>query len=778
MAADRPGITRTQFLVLGSVTMGFALLNIFAYLLDLQIIVAWMQPVSEGFAAAMLFLAGRFNRSYRMGWTLLGLACASYALTDVAWNVLEYGFGLALDESVAFQAAYFLPNLFLSWAVWIYMRKFARIWDMLQLTMDISLALIVVLDTVWVAFFRSWFTAAGFGDLFGLITLMYILADIFCITLVLVMSGIVPLKQVSTAVRVLTAGYLLYILADVLYGIVLYRENYVVGDWTDLMFTLSLILIGAAGLIRLRESNNELPEGNASSMPDNVRWKPMLFATLTLGPLFLLFKGDLRVIDVVIVLCAYVLHLLLTGFNHLAVRNALLVKRERGISAELEFDVATRTAELMAMNRDLENLAFYDSLTGMANRRYFQQLLGERLDKSPDAPLVLFHVNLDRFKHVNDCYGQEMGDRVLRVVAHRLADKQKEDMISARIGGDEFAIAVPGMSTHDDAEQMVQRILGLFEDPIEIDPWSFVLSASIGVAIWPVDAQDLNLLLSNANTAMFHAKQVNGTHHAFYSSWFSQRMRRRHEIEMSLRKADYDKEFDLHYQPQFLCGERSLIGMEALLRWHSPDLGLVSPVEFIPVAEETGIIVAIGNWVTDKALAQISDWNGRFGGSLRMGINFSPKQFDINGFIDSLKQRMDLNGAKPEWVDVEITESVAMRFETATEEILTALANLGVSISIDDFGTGYSSLSYIKRFDIDALKIAKPLVDSLTEADEHVQIVRAIVMMAEAMHLRTIAEGVETEEQLDVLTRIGCGEIQGYLLGKPMPAEEFEQRFL
>ncbi len=323
-----------------------------------------------------------------------------------------------------------------------------------------------------------------------------------------------------------------------------------------------------------------------------------------------------------------------------------------------------------------------------------------------------------------------------------------------------------------------ERLVDAFQEPLEVEPWQFLVSVSLGIARFPEDAKTRPELMTMAEMAMYHAKKQDAHRFSFYSNWFREGMRRRHEIEMALRRADFDQEFTLHYQPQFQSRKRTLVGMEALLRWQSPELGNVSPAEFIPVAEDTGLIIPIGQWVTRNALLQIADWNHRFMASLRMGINFSPRQFDVPGFIESLNDQMRRYEVHPSWVDVEITENTAMRTEVSTEEMLTALTGLGVSISIDDFGTGYSSLSYIKRFDIDCLKIAKPLIDNVALGEGDVQIIGAIVMMAKTMRLRTIAEGVEDEGQLAILQRLGCDEIQGYLLGKPVPADRFEMLWL
>lgn len=777
MRLDATARSGKGLLTLGSAMVLTMLLTVGFSVFGMQRAVDWMQPAGELFAAGLLAATAVKTRLFRWCWIHLALACGCYGVADVVWNVLEFQLGLDPGEMIVFQAVYLLPNLLLVASIWMYVRRFMHLWNMVQMSLDIGLFLVVTMDFIWGFFFRDWYGAAGFGDLFGIYALLYVLADLFAIVIVASYAGLVKMKDTSAAVRILAAGYVVYIVADLIYSVQLYRDAYVPGAWTDMAYSLALMSLGIAGLFGARDARETVPARNRDAVPENVRWKPYYYLLL-FNPVLLQMVIGVRGVDVAITISAVLLHLLLTGFNQIAVKNAHLAERERGLVSELELEVASRTARLIAMNRDLENMAYHDQLTGLPNRRRFQERLEEMLQGGEVKHVALLCLNIDRFKHVNDAYGQEIGDRVLQIVALRLSGQigrsAGKDAMIGRFSGDEFLIALPGM--HDDARigRIAELLLNDVCSPIEIVPWSFALSASVGLAIWPIDAESADRLAFNANAAMLDARQANGRHYARYSALFGQRMRRRHELETAMRGADFDQEFHLVYQPQFRCGDGSLIGMEALMRWHSPTLGVVTPCEFIPVAEDSGLIAGLGDWAARQALRQIADWNGRFGLSLRMGINFSPKQFDVSGFIEGLSMQMKTCGVLPEWVDAEITESVAMSHETSAEERLTALSGIGVSISVDDFGTGYSSLSYIKRFDIDALKIAKPLVDTVAEDAEQRQIVRAIIMMAEAMNLRTIAEGVETQEQFETLRRLGCGEIQGYLLGRPETAERFE----
>jgi EAL domain-containing protein (putative c-di-GMP-specific phosphodiesterase class I) len=301
---------------------------------------------------------------------------------------------------------------------------------------------------------------------------------------------------------------------------------------------------------------------------------------------------------------------------------------------------------------------------------------------------------------------------------------------------------------------------------------------SIGVAVWPSDAKSRSNLMRHADIAMYIAKdrRINGV--SFFDSSLNAIIERGHQIDMALKKADIAKEFSVVYQPQISVEGRRVVGMEALVRWKSPELGVVPPDEFIPVAEENGIILPLSDWIVSRAFARIADWNARYGLDLLMGVNISPLQLDESDFIERIESALDAQGARPEWVNLELTERCAMKSESSIVRIFDRLAALNIASSIDDFGTGYSSMSYLKKFDIDYIKIAKQLVDGIAINDTDAQIVQAIIMMATALNLRTIAEGVEDEAQFRLLESLGCDEIQGYYFGRPVPPEEFERLYL
>jgi diguanylate cyclase (GGDEF)-like protein len=399
-------------------------------------------------------------------------------------------------------------------------------------------------------------------------------------------------------------------------------------------------------------------------------------------------------------------------------------------------------------------------------------------DAGENNPVTVFFLDLDRFKAINDTHGHDIGDDVLLEISQRLTGWNKYNALLARLGGDEFVFAFKGRDYFERAEEMARELADCCNETIHIDNLRFNLSASIGITVYPWDASDRSGLMKNADIAMYHAKSIGYRSYTFFNRDLDMMTRRKNDIERCLDKSHYDDEFYLVFQPQFTIPDRQLVGMEALLRWNCPDLGAVMPGEFIPAAEEMGIITKLGRWVAAKAIEQISDWNKRLDSNLKVCINISPRQLEETDFVDKLISIMDRAGVPHNWIDVEITESIAMKGEEAIGTIFSALDEKGITTSIDDFGTGYSSLSYIKKFSFDRLKIAKPLIDNMAAGFEDKQIITAIIMMAKAIGLRTIAEGVETQEQLEALIELECDEVQGYIFSKPLTAAEFEEQIL
>lgn len=430
--------------------------------------------------------------------------------------------------------------------------------------------------------------------------------------------------------------------------------------------------------------------------------------------------------------------------------------------------------------RQLTYLAYHDRLTGLPNRQKFQQTVGMSIRKAKlsGRKLSVMFIDLDRFKNVNDTFGHAFGDLLLTEAAERLkSGLQAGDGVS-RQGGDEFTVLIKDTLQPQDAEKVAQQIIHLLSQPFAIDGHELRVGCSIGIAMYPQDGEDPITLMKNADTAMYRAKELGKNGYQFYKAEMNDTVIQKLVMEEWLNKALEQEEFVLYYQPQVDIFTTRMNGMEALIRWNHPRLGFISPGEFIPLAEETGLIIPIGRWVLRTACKQNKAWQLAGFPPLKMAVNISPIQFHQHDFVQVVLDALQESGLEPRYLELEITEGIAMYHVDQVIQKLQTLRELGVHISMDDFGTGYSSLNYLKKFPIDKLKIAQQFVRDITVDPDDAAIVQAIMAMALSLKLNVIAEGVETEEQLSFLLDIKCREIQGYIYSKPVPAHEFTDLML
>ena len=414
-------------------------------------------------------------------------------------------------------------------------------------------------------------------------------------------------------------------------------------------------------------------------------------------------------------------------------------------------------------------LAHYDALTGLPNRVLFQERLEQELNRvRRSEQIALLYIDIDEFKSVNNSLGHPVGDELLKAVASRLRSCIRETDLIARLGGDEFAIVQTGIENSSDITDLVARIYETIRAPFDCLGHRLVTDASIGIALAPQDASEFDQLLKNADLALYGAKADGRRTYRFFEPSMDVRAKARLTMERDLRQAMLDGGFELHYQPVVNLGSNEVTGCEALLRWRHPERGMVSPAEFIPVAEDTGLIGRLGEWVLATACAEAASWPDH----VKIAVNVSPVQFKSPGFGLKVAAVLSASGLAANRLELEITEAVLIRDDEAALTILHQLRALGVRIALDDFGTGYSSLSYLQRFPFDKIKIDRCFVNGLTEIDSSSAIVRAVVNIAAERSMTTTAEGVETEQQRELLRGLGCTEMQGYLFSRARPAAE------
>jgi len=433
-------------------------------------------------------------------------------------------------------------------------------------------------------------------------------------------------------------------------------------------------------------------------------------------------------------------------------------------------------------------LAYHDSLTGLPNRNFFKQFLEKELLRAErhGKMVGLMFLDLDHFKHINDSFGHDAGDEILREAAKRISEcirgydstsRMGEMSPSSkhqvtRFGGDEFAVLLTDISRIEDTARAAKRILSKLSEPFVVKDHEVFIGASIGITLYPMGGRDVDTLLKNADIAMYHAKDTGRNNYQFFTKSMNRMAFERLTLETRLRKALENEEFRLYYQPQVDAKTGKIVGIEALIRWQQPELGLISPLEFIPIAEETGLIVPIGEWVIRKACEQNKAWQDAGYPPVRMAINLSSRQLRHKELVAVVSEALNESGLDPCWLELELTESTMMQVSENPLAILNRLRSTGVRLSIDDFGVGYSSLSHLKRFPVDNLKIDRSFVKDIPTDSDNIAIIKAVIAMAKGLKIKVTAEGVQTPEQLQFLQESGCDWMQGYYFSPPVPADE------
>jgi diguanylate cyclase (GGDEF)-like protein len=464
----------------------------------------------------------------------------------------------------------------------------------------------------------------------------------------------------------------------------------------------------------------------------------------------------------------------IAGFTFMILCATLVVSL---YDARMASKTARMAASLKDANEELQRMALQDSLTKLPNRTLLEDRLGQAIahaQRSKSACAVLF-VDLDRFKSVNDTLGHFVGDELLRSTASRLQSAVRTVDTVSRLGGDEFVVLLEDITSTADATRIAAKILEAMGQPFRILSHEMVITPSIGISMYPAHGQDARTLITSADAAMYAAKKSGRNNFQVFSrektTFFPERL----QMENDLRHALERRELELHYQPRVNIDTSEIIGMEALLRWRHRKKGMIMPNDFIPLSEETGLIIPIGNWVLQEACRQNKEWQDKGLPKVRVAVNISALQFRQRNLLDSVAEALKGSGLSPQYLELELTESVVM--QKASEAIVTLeqLAAMGVHISIDDFGTGYSSLSYLKRFPIHTLKIDRSFIRDISEDADDAAIVSAIIAMAHNLRLKVVAEGVENKQQLRHLRLLGSDEYQGYYRSKPVVAAEFER---
>lgn len=733
-----------------------------------------LSPLNALAAADILFFTYRKSiRSLRESKSLISLAlgCFAWAIADFFWAIIVFRGGDPENNPVTW-IIYAVTNLMFLVTLIYFATQFFQKWNLIQYFVDLVISGYLTSLAFWIIFLQKDITILN-----ALLALDY--ASVFCIIsdlliCISIVSWFLSIRsgKIPPFLRIISVGLVLFAVTDLYYYYVEYNNIYFPNTLLDFTYMISLCIIAFGGWWKVYQNSTLYGFTALMNTGGKTRWLFLLifplvtFATVYSG----VTNTRLSMVDFFAFTVPIFFYWGTCKYIQVSLEKEAILKQQNKI---LEQKVSEQIDELTF-------LANQDTLTTLYNRRHFMSYMEDALHSlCKDNIMAVLLIDLDRFKTINDIYGHDVGDEVLVDLSQRMVSWNRYGATIARLGGDEFALIFMGKYSQEDIESFCEQIIALCREPIQVGDTQMNLTMSIGVALATPDVHDGKTLLKRADIAMYHAKLQGYNKYQFYNPSIDKDFKKLAKVESLLRQVDVEKDFKLFYQPQFSLPDLKLIGAEALIRWESPELGFIPPNVFIPIAEEIDYILKIGTWVMEETINQIKKWNSHYPLQMKIGFNLSSKQFKDKGFVSLLETLITSANLDPDCVDVEITESMMIDDEAYVNNIFASLKKLGVSISIDDFGSGYSALNYLNKYPFDRIKLDKSLIDDLSkEKTNSINIVQAAINMAHASGIQTIAEGVETKEQLDILIDLGCDQVQGFLLGRPVPPNIFEEKFL
>ncbi len=712
-------------------------------------------------------------------WTALFIfiGILTFGVAESFWVVEATFLGIDPSEDVFLTSFYVIPNLFFLLAAFVFLFFNLKNWHPKQFVLDLLAMAVLTFGTIYILFFNAMVFGQPSIDAKTFTAFLYILLDAIAISIVSAIGISSRSVRFETGYAVIIIGFIFYSAGDTVYVVEVLKNTYMPYDLADKLYLLSFLLFAIGMRILYQKILIE------SVQPREIKYvnKGPIWMSLwmLIFPAIVFIVNGITLRYVLFFSLVFIIYFMFSLLIQSNISNEMMIEERSNLNATLQARVDERTKELQETNKNLEYAYKHDIVTNLYNRGYFFELIAKHIESlEPDQKFNLILVDIGRIKMINDLYGQVIGDKVLKNTAERLQSLYPDTALCSRLGGDEFALIDQDASHPELFKQKLDLLKTAIEKPFEIFPFSIRANFCAGIANFPENAENAEDLYRCAKMALTHAKKRMKIGYAEYNKYFHDHARRRNLIEQELLNSELDQEFELHYQPQYSINTGTLIGMEALIRWNSSKLGMVSPKEFIPVAEDSGFILKLGVWIIQHAAEQIKVWNHSLKMNLTIGINISPLQIEDNNFLSTVKNIISQTQVDPQWINFEITESSAMAFEENVLNKIEAFEKIGVSFSIDDFGTGYSSFNYLKQMSVAFLKIDKQFIDSITTNVEDLQIVQAIIEMSKVLKIQTVAEGVETKAQADLLTQMGCNILQGYYFGRPVNAEAFSEAYL
>lgn len=699
----------------------------------------------------------------------LSLSIFSRTLTEVAETVLRFAFQINPDDLHLIQMGYVFPNMFIVLVLIFYGFIEFHKWNRMQVLLDSVVITFSILSLIWLIFLnedvRNIIMLRRDGLMILSIACDVIICNLTAIWYLSIRNGKVP-----RYLQLISGGAMLYAVTDLIYHYIHAYVAYEPEPVFDALYTIAFGLFALAGISRIKEAE----EKNSTDAYNNVGQNSKGILLLIVPLLILVWKG-FQVEYLLVLLTVIMLYFFLAHYIQKKIYKEDLLQKEIELKNALEQKVKERTEELMEKNQVLENLLNQDFITGLKNRRYLLKHLDTMVRSlNKDETIVLLYIDVNRYKMISTMYGYSVGEKILFQVAQKLKPMvRRRNSILTSYGDDAFIYAIKGKYDYSHGYNFAREVITLCSDIYKVEDYQVKITTNIGISIYPKDADSKESLIRHADVAMSQARTMGYDTIQEFNPKLSEGFFRKNTIEIMLKKVDFAREFMLYYQPQLSTKTSEIVGFEALLRWRTPEGEMISPTEFIPIAEESGYIIPLGYWVIQTALEQLAQWNHNAKKKVIMGINISLKQLESKQFIERLQEYIREYSLEPGWIDLEITETMQLQ-DPEIIVILEKIRSLGMTISIDDFGTGYSSLSYLKNLPVDRIKIARELVNQIHLDNFDYRLVKSIISLSKTKGIKVIAEGVETREQWECLEKLRCDEVQGFFFGKPVPVGELE----
>lgn len=732
-----------------------------------------LSPINAFTAGGILCFAYlKSDRTIRVSLTLLmySFACFAWGIADTLWAIMSYN-GVSPESSPVIWIFYVLTNIFLLSSLFILAVEQFKKWNLVQYSIDFMINSLMTIFLFWILFLHKdmsilqAFLASDFTSILSLLTDILICISIFSWFLS-VRSGKIP-----SFMRIISFGLVLFALVDIIYYYIDYNKLYVPNGLADFAYIATLYIISLGALWETYKSRSTFDLSAVANTGGRMRWIYLIFY-----PIFAFLFSETGLVDISLsttdIIFFTVPIMLYWGFCkyvQVSIEKEVILKHQKKI---LEQRVADQINELTF-------LANQDTLTTLFNRRYFISLLDDSIQsRGLDDLLAIMMIDLDRFKTVNDIYGHDIGDQLLIELSYRMIEWDDCEATFARLGGDEFAVMFRGKYTQKDIEEFCIQLINMCSKPVNIGNVSLNPTISVGIALVSENIRDWKTLMKHADIAMYSAKSQGCNKYQFYDPIIDEVLQKNAETETLVKRANIETDFKLFYQPQYSLPDLQLVGAEPLVYLNNREHGFIPPTIFIPITEEIDYIFKFGKKVMQETIHQSKIWNTKFPIRPKVGFNISPKQFEDEEFLKLLETLISSGDLNPDYIEAKIAKST-IKDRDHGENIFKMLKELVISISIDDFDPGYSILSYIGKYPFDRLKLDKSLIDNVSsKGSVGTNIVKAAIDMAHSTGIRTIAEGVENKDQLETLMKLGCDQVQGHLLGRPVPTDMFEERYI